>query len=221
MKKLGFKFVGMALSLVLMNAVLAAEPTMENVTAPSNEDVLTPGAKVIAGLPGKNDIYILGQNEKMPTELTDKAKADAAAKKAIIVQQKSKAKPTDNTPAIAGAATDNIINAPVTNPTLNIVPASDTNLAAPTQMQMDKSVSSMKKTTHRNLSLNKHHSKPAYLNKVAQSKQIPKYLQKVAQNKSHHTTKHTVALKTNAHSKIKVASKTHHKTPQSKSIATA
>lgn len=117
MKKLGIKCVGITLSMILMKAVLAAEPSMESITAPSNEDVLTPGAKVIAGLPGKNDFYILGQNEKMPTELTDKAKEDAAAKKALIVQQKAKTAPVDTTAesAVPTAITDNAVT-PLASP---------------------------------------------------------------------------------------------------------
>lgn len=187
MEKLGFKIAGAIFSMLLMNVSLAADPVMENATAPSKDHILTPGAKVIAGLPGKNDFYILGRNEKMPTELTEQAKVDMAAKKPQVAQTKAKTSPTDTVPTVVNATTD-ALNSPVANPTLDVKPVSEINPTRSTQN--DKAVTSMKKVGHRTIAANK---KPAYLKKVAQKNKSSKSLQKEAKNNSSHTVKHNLA----------------------------
>lgn len=111
MDRLRFKLLGLAMVLVFSSVCFAEEPEIVN----DNKDVLTPGARLVAGLPGKNDFYILSKNEKMPAELVEQKKApriviDKTKQVQAVVQntiEAASASAADQSPSLTATQTSN------------------------------------------------------------------------------------------------------------------
>jgi len=214
MKNIGLKLTGLTVALLLTNIAFATDQPSS-----SDENVVAPGTRIMQGVQGKNDLYILSRNEQMPAELTAQAKQKAnieiTKKKGQLAQQKAIEKPIDvnlpNTTLVATPPTS--IGAPAIQPAADITPGTASAIPSPsltssqlkptdskqapansqanTAVNKAGAVTSMTNVKGKKLSSNVSHAPKTKTAKLAAQHKKPKYLQKVASNSSHEAKQHT------------------------------